>query len=105
MLGLRALVASLQNFDWLIKPALDAGLSAVVTEAALGALPAAFTSGDAVDTSGMKPVVLESNHPYEDNLNMYYPICIKGAKQLSVSFDPQSSTEQGCDYVSEILKS
>lgn len=43
--------------------------------------------------------VLESTHPYHDNMDQYWPIEIPGAKKIKIVFDRQSKTETGCDYV------
>jgi hypothetical protein len=42
---------------------------------------------------------LESSHPYPDNLDTYQFVEFPGANKLTVTFDEQSRTEQGCDYV------
>lgn len=47
----------------------------------------------------IEPLVIESNHPYEHNLDVYFPVKIKGAKKLSITFDKSTSTEGGCDFV------
>jgi hypothetical protein len=47
----------------------------------------------------LNPLVIESNHPYEHNLDVYFPVKIKGAKKLSIIFDKNTSTESGCDFV------
>lgn len=43
--------------------------------------------------------VLESPHPYHDNMDQYWPIEIPGAKKIKIVFDRQSKTESGCDYI------
>lgn len=43
--------------------------------------------------------VLESPHPYHDNMDQYWPIEIPGAKKIKITFDRQSKSESGCDYV------
>jgi len=47
----------------------------------------------------LEPLVIESNHPYEHNLDVYFPVKIKGAKKLSITFDKNTSTESGCDFI------
>lgn len=46
-----------------------------------------------------KTRVLESKHPYDNNTKQTTLVCVPGAVRLSVSFDPQSRTETGCDYL------
>ena len=46
-----------------------------------------------------KPFILESSHPYEHNLDQYFPIKIPGAKRLKVIFDPQTATEGDRDWM------
>ena len=50
-------------------------------------------------TSIMKPLVIESPHPYPNSQDIYQTVSIKGAKTLLVSFDEMSAMENGCDYV------
>ncbi|CAM9310758.1 unnamed protein product [Chrysoparadoxa australica] len=38
-------------------------------------------------------------HPYENDTDQYWKVCIPGAKRILVTFDPRSSTEYSCDYV------
>jgi hypothetical protein len=46
-----------------------------------------------------KTRVLESKHPYDNNTKQTVEVVMHGAVKLSVSFDPQSRTETGCDYL------
>lgn len=43
--------------------------------------------------------ILESAHPYLDNLDQYWQVSIPGAKKIRIIFDPRSKSESGCDYV------
>lgn len=43
--------------------------------------------------------VMESTHPYLDNMDQYWQLSIPGAKKIKVVFDRQSKTESGCDYL------
>ncbi|DAZ99415.1 TPA: hypothetical protein N0F65_004048 [Lagenidium giganteum] len=43
--------------------------------------------------------VIESAHPYHDNLDQYWQLSIPGAIKIKVMFDPRSKTETGCDWV------
>ena len=44
-------------------------------------------------------LLLQSTHPYADNMDNYETVSIPGALSLTVSFDPLSSTELNCDYI------
>ena len=48
---------------------------------------------------GVKTVVKESAHPYAHNMNSVEECFFKGAKKLTIAFDPKTSTENGCDNV------
>lgn len=48
-------------------------------------------------SGAMKTLEFESNHPYEDNLDVDDIITIPGARGLRIEFDPQCHTESGCD--------
>ncbi|RHY69097.1 hypothetical protein DYB30_006464, partial [Aphanomyces astaci] len=50
-------------------------------------------------TSMPKSQVFESKHPYANSISEYMAVTFKGANLLSISFDPLSRTEHGCDYV------
>lgn len=43
--------------------------------------------------------IVESAHPYLDNLDQYWQVSIPGAKKIRIIFDPRSKSESGCDYV------
>ncbi|GLE04499.1 hypothetical protein PINS_up013454 [Pythium insidiosum] len=43
--------------------------------------------------------VIESMHPYLDDLDQYWQVSIPGAKSIRIYFDPRSKTEAGCDWV------
>jgi hypothetical protein len=51
------------------------------------------------DSNLVKPLVYESKHPYDNSMDEYTNIMVPNARQLIITFDPQSSTESGCDYV------
>lgn len=44
-------------------------------------------------------VTIESAHPYDDNMDKLWPVHIPGAKRIELTFDPNCSTENNCDYV------
>jgi len=47
-----------------------------------------------------KSKVVESRHPYRQNANQEIPVCISGARTLTVTFDASKcSTESETDYV------
>ncbi|KAG9403599.1 hypothetical protein AC1031_006240 [Aphanomyces cochlioides] len=50
-------------------------------------------------TSMPKSQVFESKHPYANSISEYMAVTFKGANMLTISFDPLSRTEHGCDYV------
>eukprot|EP00968_Pinguiococcus_pyrenoidosus_P008522 scaffold613_cov243-Pinguiococcus_pyrenoidosus.AAC.39 len=43
--------------------------------------------------------VLESPHPYHDNMDTFTELVFAGAKRISIAFDEQSATESGYDWV------
>lgn len=43
--------------------------------------------------------IIETNHPYADDMRQYWHIKVPNAFKYSVVFDSQSVTEDGCDYV------
>jgi hypothetical protein len=59
------------------------------------ALPSFMYSAD----SGASEKIIESPHPYSDNMDTYETVEFPGASKLSVSFDPLSRTEDNCDYI------
>jgi hypothetical protein len=46
-----------------------------------------------------KSQIFESKHPYANSVLEYMKVTFSGAATLTISFDPQSRTEQGCDYL------
>jgi len=46
-----------------------------------------------------KKRVVETEHSYADNMRKYWHVAVPGAVSYSVSCDPRSSTESGCDYL------
>jgi hypothetical protein len=90
--ALKSLDLLLKNFPWFIKPSLP--LLKNLVSASLSRIPK--VNGAVVIP---KPLVLESSHPYEHNKDEYIPVQIKGAKKLVITFDEQTATENGCDYV------
>jgi hypothetical protein len=55
----------------------------------------------APEASIIKTVYLEfeSSHPYSDNVDDLFEISVKGAKELMITFDPGSRTENNYDYL------
>ncbi|CAM9501682.1 unnamed protein product, partial [Discosporangium mesarthrocarpum] len=43
--------------------------------------------------------IVESGHPYENELNSHFPIRIPGASAIEEISDPRSRIEEGNDYV------
>ena len=50
-------------------------------------------------SSQVKSFTIESPHPYADNQDILESIEVVGAFNLSITFDKQTKTERGCDYV------
>lgn len=46
-----------------------------------------------------KPLSFETPHPYTNDARWQQRVEVKGAAALLVSFDPQSRSENGCDYL------
>lgn len=90
--ALKSLDFMLRSCPWFIKPVVP-----LIHDLAVSAM----TPAPKFDVSGvaMKPLVIESAHPYENNMNSFTPYSIKGAKKLTIIFDPQTRTEGGCDHV------
>ncbi|XP_075417283.1 zinc finger ZZ-type and EF-hand domain-containing protein 1 isoform X2 [Tenrec ecaudatus] len=53
-----------------------------------------------MEEPGMEVQVRESKHPYNNNTNFEDKVHIPGAIYLSIKFDPQCNTEEGCDELS-----
>ncbi|GMF49964.1 unnamed protein product [Phytophthora fragariaefolia] len=49
--------------------------------------------------SSPKSQIFESKHPYANSVMEYMKVTFSGASVLTITFDPQSRTEQGCDYL------
>lgn len=47
----------------------------------------------------VEPAVWETKHPYDCNEDRYDHITFPGAKRILLAFDPQTTTEKGCDYL------
>uniref|UniRef100_K3X8T3 MIB/HERC2 domain-containing protein n=1 Tax=Globisporangium ultimum (strain ATCC 200006 / CBS 805.95 / DAOM BR144) TaxID=431595 RepID=K3X8T3_GLOUD len=43
--------------------------------------------------------VVESMHPYDNDMNKHWQVSIPGAKQIVVTFDPRSKSESGSDWL------
>ncbi|KAF1320211.1 Hect e3 ubiquitin ligase, partial [Globisporangium splendens] len=43
--------------------------------------------------------VVESMHPYDNDMNKYWQVSIPGAKRIVVTFDPRSKSESGSDWL------
>jgi hypothetical protein len=54
---------------------------------------------DATETAVAVSQVYESEHPYRSNMDQDTEISFPGASSVSVTFDAQSRTENGCDYL------
>uniref|UniRef100_A0A8C6XXY4 Zinc finger ZZ-type and EF-hand domain containing 1 n=1 Tax=Naja naja TaxID=35670 RepID=A0A8C6XXY4_NAJNA len=57
----------------------------------------ALTACQFMEEPGMAVQVCESKHPYNNNTNFEDKVHIPGAIYLSVKFDSQCNTEEGCD--------
>ncbi|XP_061461345.1 zinc finger ZZ-type and EF-hand domain-containing protein 1 isoform X2 [Rhineura floridana] len=56
-----------------------------------------LTACQFMEEPGMAVQVRESKHPYNNNTNFEDKVHIPGAIYLSIKFDPQCNTEEGCD--------
>lgn len=90
--GLRAASSLISHCSWMVAAA--APMSKLFLDAAL----AQHTQSGSVRPAP-KPVVLESSHPYDHNADDYHTVEVRGAKKLIVTFDPQTCSEAGCDYM------
>ncbi|XP_078228650.1 zinc finger ZZ-type and EF-hand domain-containing protein 1 isoform X7 [Callithrix jacchus] len=59
--------------------------------------PMALAACQFMEEPGMEVQVRESKHPYNNNTNFEDKVHIPGAIYLSVKFDSQCNTEEGCD--------
>jgi len=50
-------------------------------------------------TGKLSELLIESGHPYENNMRHDQTITIPGAAALRIEFDPQCHTESGCDIL------
>uniref|UniRef100_H9G4F0 Uncharacterized protein n=1 Tax=Anolis carolinensis TaxID=28377 RepID=H9G4F0_ANOCA len=57
----------------------------------------ALTACQFMEEPGVAVQARESQHPYNNNTNFEDKVHIPGAIYLSVKFDPQCNTEEGCD--------
>ncbi|XP_048374688.1 zinc finger ZZ-type and EF-hand domain-containing protein 1 isoform X2 [Sphaerodactylus townsendi] len=57
----------------------------------------ALTACQFMEEPGMAVQMRESKHPYNNNTNFEDKVHIPGAIYLSIKFDPQCNTEEGCD--------
>ncbi|XP_027737886.1 zinc finger ZZ-type and EF-hand domain-containing protein 1 [Empidonax traillii] len=64
-------------------------------ESMLGTM--ALTACQFMEEPGMAVQMRESQHPYNNNTNFEDKVHIPGAIYLSIKFDPQCNTEEGCD--------
>uniref|UniRef100_A0A8C3ST43 Zinc finger ZZ-type and EF-hand domain containing 1 n=1 Tax=Chelydra serpentina TaxID=8475 RepID=A0A8C3ST43_CHESE len=65
------------------------------SESMLGTM--ALTACQFMEEPGMAVQVRESKHPYNNNTNFEDKVHIPGAIYLSIKFDSQCNTEEGCD--------
>uniref|UniRef100_A0A8C8RK97 Zinc finger ZZ-type and EF-hand domain containing 1 n=1 Tax=Pelusios castaneus TaxID=367368 RepID=A0A8C8RK97_9SAUR len=65
------------------------------SETMLGTM--ALTACQFMEEPGMAVQVRESQHPYNNNTNLQDKVHIPGAIYLSIKFDSQCNTEEGCD--------
>lgn len=49
--------------------------------------------------SSMREHIIESPHPYENNMNVNETIHLRGADSLHIVFDPECVTEESCDVI------
>lgn len=94
--SLRSLINAGGSSNWLLPSIFSSPhLTSSIVATAVAPLPVISSNA----SQPVKPLTFESNHPYENSLDQYIPVSIRGAKRIIVSFDPQTRTESGCDYV------
>ena len=91
MFGLQALHNTINSCAWLLLSINN--ITKALLSTALSPVPKLHIP------QVLNPLIIESNHPYEHNLDVYFPVKMKGAKKLSIAFDKNTSTESGCDFV------
>ena len=92
ILGMTALHALLKEFSWFSLHCMP--ILGPLVSSALSPLPSIK-----LDMARVKPVMMESKHPYDHNMDEYYTVRVSGAKKLKVVFDEQTCTENGADYL------
>jgi len=70
-----------------------------LSEYALAQLDKAVRVEEAQLTRTAIKKVVESPHPYQDNMDKYYKVSIPGAKYIELVFDDRCAFENNCDYV------
>lgn len=96
MIGMKSFHATISNIPALVAPTVD--IFPGILSSALASEP---RSENCHFNRKQSDVVLtyESKHPYENSSDIYTPVSAPGAVRLSIVFDPETSTESGCDYV------
>ena len=95
MVGMKAFLYAVEtSSNWLVPHTLS--IFRVLVESALSPPPQSV-----VRETVPPPVTIkvESEHPYANSMDEYTPICIPGAKRLIVTFEEETRTENGCDYM------
>jgi hypothetical protein len=96
LMGVRALHALMEGGSSLIKPAAGA-LTEQLVKTALK-----LQTGKK-EKPRVVPLMIETTHPYNNNEDRTEIIHFPGASKLTIVFDEQSKTEDGCDWVKFFL--
>jgi len=103
---LRATPGDLAAADESLHPAGSASSSSTSTSTSFSSSSPSSAGASSTTAAGGGPIVhpgtvkiIESPHPYRDDSNEHQAIEIPGATSYSITFDPQSTTEKGYDYV------
>lgn len=65
---------------------------------------AAALKRNAPSRRNVTELVIETPHPYQDNMDLVYEAIIPGATELTLEFDPLCATETNCDWLQLYLR-
>lgn len=96
--NLRTLRHVLKCCPWLSRKLIQRpSLISALVDTSLVQIPS--ITGDSQGSTKSVPIVMESDHPYQNNTSEYFPLKVPGAIELRVVFDKQTATEDGPDFV------
>lgn len=88
-----------QVFESILKNPEARNIRKKLTTEILREIVSCIVAEDSCAGKALKPITIESTHPYENNMDFDQVITIPGARGLNIVFDPQCHTENGCDPV------